>query len=90
MLAEREGKRKQGRLGERIRWVQKERDGPKKHGQTLVTRGTVLGTSHSGTEKRTVLSWIRGLLLNLFLCSQFELTLRGVFGTETHDAKNAH
>ena len=29
----------------------KERDGPKENGQTLVTRGTVLGTSHTGTEK---------------------------------------
>ena len=29
----------------------KERNGPKENGQTLVTRGTVLGTIHIGTEK---------------------------------------
>ena len=39
--------------------------GPKENGQTLVTRGTVLGTTHIGTGKRTVLRWIRGRLLIL-------------------------
>ena len=34
---------------------QRERDGPKENGQSLVTRGTVLGTIHTGTAKRTVL-----------------------------------
>ena len=29
----------------------KERDGPMENGQTLVSRGTVLGTRHTGTEK---------------------------------------
>ena len=46
-----------------------ERDGPRENGQTVVTRGTVLGTTHIGTEKRTVLEWICGRLLNLFLFS---------------------
>ena len=32
----------------------KGRDGAKENGQTLVTRGTVLGTIHIVTEKRTV------------------------------------
>ena len=45
----------------------KERDGPKDSGQTLVTRGTLLGVSPIGTAKRVVLRWIRGRLLNLFL-----------------------
>ena len=44
----------------------KERDGPTENGQTLVTRGTVLGRNHIGTEKGTVLKWIRGLLFILF------------------------
>ena len=33
----------------------KGRAGPKENGQILVTRGTVLGTIHIGTGKRTVL-----------------------------------
>ena len=42
----------QGRETRRKKKVDlKERDGPKENGQTLVTRGTVLGTSHTGTEK---------------------------------------
>ena len=59
----------------------KERDGPKDNGQTLVTRGTILGIIPSGTAKRTVLRWIRGLLLNLFLISVESVCtqLRGVF-----------
>ena len=61
MLAERKRKRKQGRPG------REEKVGPKENGQTLVIRGTVLGTIHTGTGKRTVLRWwIRGRLLNLF------------------------
>ena len=49
----------------------KERDGPKKSGRTLVTRGTMLGTIPNGTAKRMVWRWIRGLLLNLvpYLCA---------------------
>ena len=47
----------------------KERDGPRENGQTVVTRGTVFGTVHIGTQKRTVLEWIRGRLLNLFIFS---------------------
>ena len=43
----------------------KERDGPKENGQTLVTRGTILGIIPFGTAKRMVLRWIRGLLSNL-------------------------
>ena len=43
-----------------------EKDGPKENSQTLVTRGTTFGTIHIGTEKRTVLKWIRGRLLNQF------------------------
>ena len=45
-------------------------DGPKENGQILVTRGTVLGTIHSGTGTRTVLRWIRGRLLNLLHISR--------------------
>ena len=44
----------------------KERDGPRENGQTLVTRGTILGTIQIGTAKRVVLRWIRGRMLNLF------------------------
>ena len=57
-------------------------DGPKENGQILVTRGTVLGTIHSGTGKRTVLRWIRGRLLNLFhisvqsVCAQVARSFR--------------
>ena len=47
----------------------KERDGPRENGQTLLTRGTVLGTIPIGTAKRMVLRWIRGRLLNLLLVS---------------------
>ena len=66
-----EMKRKQGRLGdwEKGRGGPKGKDGPKDNGQILVTRGTVLGTIHSGTGKRMVLRWVRGRLLNLFLLS---------------------
>ena len=49
--------------------VPKEREGPGENGQTLVTRGTFLGTIPIGTAKRMVLKWIRGLLLHLFLVS---------------------
>ena len=35
----------------------KEKDGPGKHGQTLVTRGTILGTILVGMAKRMVLRW---------------------------------
>ena len=44
----------------------KERDAPREDGQTLVTRGTILGTIHIGTAKHLFLRWIRGRLLNLF------------------------
>ena len=47
----------------------KEWEGPREKGQTLVTRGTLLGTIPIGTAKRVVLKWTRGLLLNLFLIS---------------------
>ena len=47
----------------------KEKDGPKGHGQTLDTHGTILGTVPSGKAKRMVSRWIRGQLLNLFLIS---------------------
>ena len=63
MLAQR--KRKQGRPGERERWIQREGLVPRK----LVTRGTVLGAIHIGTAKLMVLRWIRGPLLTLFLIS---------------------
>ena len=48
---------------------QKERDGQKGNGQTLVTPGTILGTVPLGTAKRMVSRWIHGQLLNLFLIS---------------------
>ena len=44
----------------------KERDGPKENGQTLVTRGTVLVPFQLARQKRKVLRWIRGKLLDLF------------------------
>ena len=47
----------------------KERNGPRERGQTLVARGTILGTVPIGTEKRKVSMWIRGRLLSLFLTS---------------------
>ena len=64
MLAERKTERKQGRLGERKKVDLKERDGQRENGQTLVTRGTILGIMPIGTAKRVVLRWMRGLLLN--------------------------
>ena len=66
MLAERKREKKARETGRQDKVVPKERDGPSENGQTLVTRGTLLGTIHSGTGKRTVLRWIRGRLLNCF------------------------
>ena len=61
------GKEKEAReTGRKEKVDPKAKDGPKDNGQLLVTRGTVLGTIHIGTEKRAVLRWIRGRLLNLF------------------------
>ena len=36
----------------------KERVGPRRNGQTLVTRGTILGTTPIGMAKCMVLRWI--------------------------------
>ena len=49
--------------------VPKERDGPKENGQTLIKRGTILGTIPSGMAKRRVWRLIRGRLLKLFSIS---------------------
>ena len=48
---------------------QKERDGQKGNGQTLVTLGTISGIVPIGSAKRMVSRWIHGQLLNLFLIS---------------------
>ena len=93
MLGERERKRKQGRLGERNRWIQRERMVQKKMVKSWSHVGQFLVQFTVAPGKRTVTRWIRGRLWNLFLiplCSQFELKLRGVFWTETHDERNAH
>ena len=57
------------RAGRQEKVEPKVRDGPREHGQSLVTRGTKLGTIPNGTAKHMVLRWIRGRLLNLFLLS---------------------
>ena len=59
-------KRKQGGLGERKKVDPNGDYDPKENCPMLVTRGTVLGTIHTGTGKRRVLRWIRGRLSNLF------------------------
>ena len=69
MLAERKRLKEARRTGRQEKEDRKERDGPREHGQTLVTRGTVLGTIPNDTAKHMVLRWIRGRLLNLFLIS---------------------
>ena len=63
------GKRKGSKgLGEKEKGGSKGK-GWSKGDQILATRGTVLGTIHSGSGKRTVLRWIRGRLLNVFAVS---------------------
>ena len=82
--------------GRKERDAPKERDGPKEQGQTLVTRGTVLGTIPLGTAKRTVLRWMRGHLLNLFhislslnsSCEEFSEPKRMSKGTRIKTSKS--
>ena len=69
MLAERKKVKVARETGRQEKVDPKELDGPKENGQTLVTRGTTLGTFPIGTAKRTVWRWTRGRLLNLFLIS---------------------
>ena len=68
----------------------KEMDGLKENGQTKVTRGTLLGTIHIGTGKRTRLQMDPWSAVESSLCSQFEPKLRGVFCTDTHAERNTH
>ena len=56
-------------IGRQEKVHQKERDGQKGNGQTLVTLGTTLGTVPIGTAKRMVSRWIHGQLLSQFLIS---------------------
>ena len=69
MLAEKEEGKEARETGRQEKVDTKERDGPRENGQTLVARGTVLGTIPIGTAKRMILTWIRGRLLNLFIVS---------------------
>ena len=64
----------------------------RKNGQILVTRDSSWYNSqwHGKTYGLEVDPLSTVCTCSMSLCSQFELNLRGVFGTETHDERNAH
>ena len=69
MLAEKERAKEARETRKQEKEFQKETDGKKGNGHTLVMHGIILGTIPIGTAKRNVSRWIRRQLLKPFLTS---------------------